>query len=65
MGMYIWSSQAQTRAGLAALAVTTQRPRLKPLVKETVLRGDIGGVGGQRGQGLPVVQIVDVGHVPS
>ena len=31
----------------------------------TVLRGDIGGVGGQRGQGLPVGQVVDVGHVPA
>ena len=63
--MYIWSSQAQTRAGLAALAVTTQRPRVEATGEGTVLRGDIGGVGGQRGQGLPVGEVVDVGHVPA
>ena len=38
MGSYIWSSQAQMRAGFLALAVrTAPRPRSKPEVRETVL----------------------------
>src|SRR5699024_1059583 len=53
------------QGGVGRLGGDHAAPAVEAAGERAVLRGDVGGVGGQRGQRLPVGQVVDVGHVPA